>query len=153
MRHIKSKRSALLLLSLSFVVAPRCYAQGSATSKGERPVFYSAQALASDCQIYISVYFNPDGSRLRDDGQTTVTMEKLATAIRCRMYILGYLDEGLAWMDHNPPRYSPRPTALSDEKPLIDTFIKYVKDHPEQENYAASTLLAICARIVAGADK
>jgi hypothetical protein len=145
-----SRSELLLLFLLCFVLlfVPTGHAQKGALNKKERPVFWPAQALASDCQTYSRIYFHPDGSRLRDDETVSVTSNEIAIAMRCQFYILGWMDESLESLDGKPPRYAPRHMQLQDEKVLIDTFIKYVKDHPEQENYAASTILAISIRIV-----
>ena len=145
-----SRSRLLLLLFLCFVLlfVPIGHAQKGGLEKKWRPVFWPAQALASDCQTYSRISFHPDGSRLRDDETVSATPNEIAIAMRCRFYILGWMDESLESLDGVPPRYAPRHMEVPDEKVLIDTFIKYVKDHPEQENYAASTILAISGRIV-----
>ena len=146
-----SRSRLLLLLFLCFVLlfVPMGHAQKGASKEKWRPVFCPAQALASDCQTYSRISFHPDGSRLRDDETVSATPNEIAIAMRCRFYILGWMDESLESLDGEPPRYAPRHMEeVPEEKVLIDTFVKYVKDHPEQENYAASTILAISGRIV-----
>lgn len=145
-----SRSRLLLLLVLCFVLlfVAIGHAQKGTSKKRERFVFWPAQALASDCRTFSRVYFHPDGRRLRDDETVSVTPDEMAIAMRCRFYILGWMDESLESLDGVPPRYTPRQMEVPEEKVLIDTFIKYVKDHPEQENYAASTILTISGGIV-----
>jgi hypothetical protein len=144
----RSKLFLLILLCFVLLLAPAGNAQKDSSKKKWRPVFWPAQALASDCQTYSRISFHPDGSRLRDDETVSVTPDEMAIAMRCRFYIMGWMDESLESLDGEPPRYAPRHMEVPEEKVLIDTFIKYVKDHPEQEDYAASTILTIAGRIV-----
>lgn len=49
--------------------------------------------------------------------------------------------------------YNPVPSQMRDKKTLIDTFVKYVSDHPEEEDFAASTVLAKAEKIIAATHK
>jgi hypothetical protein len=80
----------------------RRHAQKGGLEKKWRPVFWPAQALASDCQTYSRILFHPDGSRLRDDETVSVTPNEIAIAMRCRFYILGWMDESLESLDGEP---------------------------------------------------
>jgi hypothetical protein len=144
-----SRSALLLLLLLSLVLLPASagHAQKGTLKKRERFVFWPAQALASDCQTFSRIYFHPDGSRLRDDETVSVTPDDMAIAVRCRFYIFGWMDEPLESLDGGSTTIYAK-THGGSRGESLNTFIKYVKDRPEQENFAASTILAISGRIV-----
>jgi hypothetical protein len=105
--------------------------------KGDRPVLLSAQTLATACEDWIAI--NPGGHRPKSDDTLNVSPEQIVQGVSCEWYILGYQDRGMeaALGSH----YHPIPSQIDDLKPLIDTFLKYVKDHPEKQDFAASTVL------------
>ena len=104
---------------------------------GDRPVFMSAELLALYCEDWNIL--NPGGEPPKDTDVLNVSPQQLARSMACQAYILGVTDgrlEGKA-----APPYHPIPSRLDYLKTLIDTFLKYVKDHPEEESLAASTVL------------
>ena len=116
--------------------------------KGDRPVFYSAGDLAEDCQAWLKVF--PGGKPLpNNDEPVAATNVEVISAIKCAAYINGALDGELepAFGSH----YHPVPTRLTDNKLLIDTMLKYLADHPEEQNFAASTILNKARKIIANA--
>ena len=136
------KRTSLLLLFLSCVFAS---AQSKpALKKGDRPVFMTAARLVFLCEDWSPVFY-PAGKPLNDSDQVKISGEQLAHALGCDSYILGVEDEGLSFMG---PNYHPVPSRLDYMKSLIDTFIKLVKDHPEKEQFAASTLLKDAEKLI-----
>jgi hypothetical protein len=106
--------------------------------KGERPVFMSAERLASMCQDWAAVRF-PNGHPLAEGDTVTVSHEQIIHAVGCEMYIQGVMDEGLETTLGS--HYHPVQSEIGGMKASIDTFLKYVKDHPEQHDFAASTIL------------
>lgn len=68
----------------------------------------------------------------------------------CDGYIDGVLDQRLEGLGSH---YNPVPSRISWRKTLIDTFIKYVTDHPEEEDFSASTVLHEAEKIMADAQK
>jgi len=116
--------------------------------KNDRPVFVSAKDLAEDCRTLLTVF--PDAKPLPDDDKPVNTsIDQIAGAVRCKFYILGVYDGGLerSFGSH----YHPVPTRLADMKPLIDTFLKYLADHPEEQDFAASTILYKASQVVTNA--
>src|SRR5579864_2855495 len=106
--------------------------------KGDRPVFMSAQRLALLCEDWGALH--PNGRRPKDDEVLKVSDQQIVRSEACDAYILGVYDaqlEGLFPSGH----YHPVGSQMDFMKLLIDTFLKYVKDHPEKQNFAASTLL------------
>jgi len=49
--------------------------------------------------------------------------------------------------------YHPVPSQIDYMKALVDTFLKYAKDHPEKQNFAASTVLGEAEEILHQAQK
>jgi len=118
--------------------------------RGVRPVFVTASRLAASCQDWAAVLY-PYGHPLRDEETVNVTQEQIAHAAGCEMYILGVADQKMepGFGSH----YRPLASKLAEIKALIDTFLKYVKDHPEQEDFAASTLLSEAEKIIVKTQK
>lgn len=118
--------------------------------KGDRPVFYSAGALAKDCRVGSTLLAN---GPLQPDNNYSLSMEQLASLGKCEGYIDGVMDARLDSYTHLWPnsRYNPIPSTLGYGPKLIDTFIKYVTDHPEEEDFAASTVLAKVEKIIGNA--
>lgn len=118
--------------------------------KGDRPVFRSAVVLADDCRKFLVIF--PEGKPLAEDRSYAVTREQMLGAASCAAYIAGAEDgelEGPRFGSH----YHPVPAQLDDLKPLIDTFLKYVTDHPEEQGFAASTVLSKAEKIIMDAQK
>jgi hypothetical protein len=134
------------VLVLLFVVQ----ANGQASAKlklGDRPVFMSSQRLALYCDDWNSL--NPGGKPPTDSDVLNVSPQQIARSMACEAYILGVMDRGLE--EKFGPRYHPAPSVLDYLKPLIDTFLKYVNDHPEEESLAASTVLLKAESLIAQA--
>jgi len=116
--------------------------------KGDRPVLMSAQRLALLCEDWGSLH--PNGRRPKDDEVIRASMKQAVRAEACDAYILGIYDAQLEGMF--PSRhYHPVASQTDFMKQLIDTFLKCVKDHPEKQDFAASTLLMEAKKIVNGA--
>ena len=79
-----------------------------------------------------------------------MSIEQLVGEARCEAYLDGVLDEEL---ENLGPQYNPVPSRVANQKTLIDVLVKYVSDHPEEGNLAASTVLAKVEKIVADAQK
>ncbi len=136
-----------ILALISFFCIP-AVAQVDRSPKRDRPVFYSAGDLAEDCQAWLKVF--PGGKPLPNNDETVAaTNEEVIRAIKCGTYIVGALDGELepAFGSH----YHPVQTQLTDNKLLIDTMLKYLADHPEEQNFAASTILNKARKIIANA--
>lgn len=138
------------VLILALLCGAPALAQKTLTDlrKNDRPVFLSAADLAEDCRTFLAVF--PDGKPLPDDKQSAVSISQITGAVRCTAYILGVQDGELerSYGTH----YHPVSTRLPPLKPLIDTFLKYLSDHPEQQGFAASTILDKAMELVANAE-
>ncbi|MGA3052710.1 MAG: hypothetical protein ABSD63_00735 [Candidatus Korobacteraceae bacterium] len=116
--------------------------------KNDRPVFLSAKDLAEDCRTFLTVL--PDGKPFpNDDKPVNVSTDQIAAAIRCKFYIQGVNDGELEHVFGS--HYHPVLAQLESMKPLIDTFLKYLADHPEEQDFAASTILNKAMHTVANA--
>ena len=110
-----------------------------AVKKIDRGVFVSAQELAASCQIMKDevgenyLFLGRQGvSRL--PGKPTTDM---AAVGRCTGYMEGVADEFREPMGSHHPFSEGR-----GELPiLIDAFLKRVAEHPEEADFAASTVL------------
>jgi len=103
----------------------------------DRPVFMSAARLELLCEDWNSL--NPGGKRPANDAVLNVSPKQIVGAEMCEAYILGVMDDRVenAFGAH----YHPVPSEIDYLKPLIDAFMKHVKDHPEEEDFAASTII------------
>lgn len=136
----------LALISLFSVPA---MAQVDRSPKRDRPVFYSAGDLAEDCQDFLKVYF-PGGKPLPDnDERAAATEGELLRSVKCFSYIYGVYDAELEQVFGS--HYRPVPTRLRDMKALIDTMVKYLADHPEEQDFAASTIIDKAKKQIANA--
>jgi len=114
----------------------------------DRFVFLSAEVLAKDCRTFLTVF--PDAKPLPpDDKPVNISIQEIAGAMRCEFYILGVMDGEL---ERRGSHYHPVP-ARFEMKQLIDTFLKYVADHPEEQDFAASTILDKAMQVIANAHK
>lgn len=116
--------------------------------KGDRPVFYSAQKLAHDCRDALSI--NHGNLDFDNNEAYSVSKEQLIGATTCAAYINGVYDESLESLGSH---YNPIPASMGFRQTLVNTFVKYVSDHPEEEDFAASTVLARVAKIIANVQK
>jgi hypothetical protein len=113
--------------------------------KGDRPVFYTAGELAKDCQTALTVN---NGEPLENDKTYSLSLEQISGVVRCQTYIDGMYDERLE--ASRGPHYHPVPANLTYRRTLVDTFIKYVADHPEEQDLAAATTLVKAEKIILG---
>jgi hypothetical protein len=110
-------------------------AQMVAVKEVDRPVFVSAQALAVSCQAMKNAVgedyvVNPSKTYKLNAGD-------VAAVGRCTGYIEGVADEfreSMGSQFHSVPGRGELPI-------LIDTFLKRVAEHPEERDFAASTVL------------
>jgi len=139
-----------ILLGLVVLLGASALAQKTSSDwkKNDRPVFLSAKDLAEDCRTFLTVL--PYGKPFpNDDKPVNVSTDQLAGAIRCKFYIQGVNDGELEHVFGS--HYHPVPARLEGMKPLIDTFLKYLADHPEEQDFAASTILDKAVQIAANA--
>ena len=117
--------------------------------KNDRPVFRSARKVADDCQEYLKLY--PDEQSLTSDGYVSTTMGQIASTASCTAYLDGAQDGGLegAFTD----KYHPVAAHIESRGTLIRTFVKYVNDHPEQQDFAASTIIRKAMHLIVDAQK
>ena len=112
---------------------------------GDRPVFYSAGELAKDCQTALTVN---NGEPLENDKTYSLSIEQVSGVVHCQSYIDGMYDERLE-AGHGQ-HYHPVPANLTYRRTLVDTFIKYVAEHPEEQDLAATTALVKAEKIIVG---
>lgn len=138
------KANALLVL---LVVVLAIQVNGQATGKlrpGDRPVFMSVQRLQLVCEDWYSMH--PGGKPPKDSDVLNVSPEEMVRSAACESYIFGVLDGDLD--EKIGPRYHPVHSELDYMKTLIDSFLKYAKEHPEEEDFAASTALNKVQRLI-----
>ena len=116
---------------------------------GDRPVFMSAQRLALLCEDWNAV--NPGGRPPKNSDTLEVSEQQIVRAFSCESYILGVNDQQAT--DAYGTHYHPLQSRLDYMKPLIDTFLKYVRDHPEEQDFAASTVLNQTVQIIVKAQR
>ncbi len=140
-----SSRSIVLVLILT------CSAIVTAQTKknGQRPVFLSGLELAPSCTLWRNIVSQKDPSNPDKLHSTNAT--EMIGAARCTGYILGWLDGELDPVFSVP--YSARASDMSEMSTFVDVFLKYEGDHPELQNYAATTLLHRAQQIIADAEK
>jgi hypothetical protein len=106
------------------------------TVKVDRRVFVSAQTLAVSCQAMKDAV--GEGFLLDPSKTYKLTTSDLTAVGRCTGYIEGVADEFRESMDS---RYHSIPAGRGELPILIDTFLKRVAEHPEERDFAASTVL------------
>lgn len=112
---------------------------------GDRPVFYTAGELARDCQTALTVN---NGEPLENDKTYSVSLEQVSAVVHCQSYVDGMYDERLEAA--HGQHYHPVPAKLTYRRTLVDAFIKYVADHPEVQDLAATTALVKAEKIILG---
>lgn len=117
--------------------------------KGDRPVFMTVERLAFYCEDWSSI--NPGGQPPKSSDVLRVSGEQIAKGTACETYIRGYYDGRIEKAFGS--RYHPVHANLDHMKALIDTFLKYSKDHPEKQDFAASTILEEIEEILRTAQK
>jgi hypothetical protein len=132
--------SLVLLFTLPFLAKSQVQLK-----KGDRPVFYTAGELAKDCQTALTVN---NGEPLENDKTYSLSLEQISGVVRCQSYIDGMYDARLEAA--HGPHYHPVPANLTYRRSLVDTFIKYVADHPEEKDLAASTALVKAEKVILG---
>jgi hypothetical protein len=113
--------------------------------KGDRPVFVSVRSLATACEDWNAI--NPDGKPPRADStaMVNVSVTQIARGFYCTAYILGYEDARLEGLGSH---YHPVAGYPDYMKTLVDSFLKYAKDNPEKQDFAASTALQQVEEII-----
>ncbi|MGH2482506.1 MAG: hypothetical protein ACRDHW_22905, partial [Ktedonobacteraceae bacterium] len=109
-------------------------------------VFYSAKEFADDCQKFLKVF--PGGKPLpNDDAKHAASVDELIGVTRCTAYIRGVHDGQLeaTFGSH----YHPVSSQIDFLGVLVTTSVKYVLDHPEEQDFAASTILGQAEKIIA----
>ncbi len=147
MKHVMLLGFAILLTSFDVTIAQTTK---PSVKEGIRPVFYPASSLAAICQDWSDVFY-AHGHALTNAETVDASTEKIMHAMNCQMYILGFQDGKMERVFGS--HYRPLSSHITEMKPLIDTFLKYVKDHPEQGDFAASTLLLESEKIVVKVEK
>lgn len=141
---MKSVKALLAVIIFFLTVCGSMNSQQEELKKGNRAVFLSAANLAEACADWNAI--NPGGHFPKEDDVLNITTTQIAHGVECEWYILGvhdgHLDAG------TPPHYHPVRIGLDYMKPMIDTFLKYVKDHPEKQDFAASTVLGEVEKIL-----
>jgi hypothetical protein len=105
--------------------------------KPDRGVFVSAQELAASCQAMKEAvgedYVLGPGAR----SSTKLTGDLVAIG-RCMGYVEGVADE---FRESIGSHYHPISAGRGELPVLIDAFLKRVAEHPEEKDFAASTVL------------
>jgi hypothetical protein len=116
-----------------------CFASLSVGVKNaDRGIFVSAQALAVSCRAMKDAVGD---DYLLDPGMTyKVSAGDMAAIGRCTGYIEGVADE-FRVRESVGSQYHPVPSGRGELPILIDTFLKRVAEHPEERDFAASTVL------------
>lgn len=114
-------------------------AQSSALKKGNRPVFITVKALAEACEDWKVI--KPNGYWPKDSEVVMVSREQIVHFAECEWYIEGVYDGRVDVETFYQTSYHPEHSYIDFLKPLVDTFLKYAKDHPEKQDFAASTAL------------
>lgn len=134
------KWAIALALSLAFasllILGSVGLAQTVTLKKVDRRVFVSAQTLAVSCQAMKDAV--GEGFLLDPSKTYKLTTGELAAVGRCTGYIEGVADEFRESMDS---QYRSVPAGRGELPILIDTFLKRVAEHPEERDFAASTVL------------
>lgn len=140
-------KAAFFILPLA-LVGGFALAQTSLKKAADRPVFRSARVLAGQCQSF-SDFESRETSRLPSDA-VQISAPDMARISGCVGYIQGYED---AMLEGLGPHYHPVPAEESDMVPFVGTFLKLVADHPEEEDFAATTVLHEAEKVMADAEK
>ncbi len=135
-------RPLILVLLFTFPFLAKSQVQ---LKKGDRPVFYTAGELARDCQTALTVN---NGEPLENDKTYSLSIEQVSGVVRCQSYIDGMYDARLEAA--HGPHYHPVPANLTYRRSLVDTFIKYVADHPAERDLAATTALVKAEKTILG---
>jgi hypothetical protein len=139
------KIPTIVLLILTAFVVPAS-AQVPPLKKGERAVFLTVARLTLYCGDWNAAH--PGGREPRADSNAMIKVseEQITNGIACDLYILGVHDGRLD--AGSPAHYHPVGVYLDYMKPMVDTFLKYSKDHPERQDFAASTVLGEVEAII-----
>jgi hypothetical protein len=131
LNHRLIAASILLFFSLTSLLAQ------TKLKKGDRPVFWPARHLAELCEDWNAL--NPGGHPPKDDDVLHIRPSQIASAFACEAYILGASDQQMESVFGK--HYHPVPTRMGELKQLVDAFLEYVQDHPEEQDFAATTIL------------
>jgi hypothetical protein len=146
------KRNSVFVLVLTlFVMLASADSAGRDAKPGERAVFLSAKELADACRDWIQTLAANglhEGEPVDDNRILVMTRKQMAGSIRCHAYIDGIYDEVFEDVSKRPGHYRPVKGAVDSEIILVETFIKYVADHPEEGDLAGATVLREASEIV-----
>jgi hypothetical protein len=125
-----------LAVALLVILGALGLSQTVEVKKVDRPVFVSAQTLAVICQATKDAV----GEDYVVDPSKTykLTAGDVAAVGRCTGYIEGVADE---FREPVGLHYQSVPAGRGELPILIDTFLKRVAEHPEERDFAASTVL------------
>lgn len=141
---MNSVQKGVLLTALVLACGMTLLCQSpSKLGPADRPVFMSAARLALLCEDWGALH--PGGQSPKATDALSVSTEEMVRSMGCEAYINGVLDQGLEKVGSH---YHPLPSTLDFMKTLIDTFLKYEKEHPEEREFAASTILARVQRTI-----
>ena len=104
----------------------------------------STNRLALLCVDWNALH--PGGLPPADSDILNVSTQEIVRSNACDAYILGFLDGGFE--DKIGARYHPIPSVFDHMKTLVDSFLKYSKEHPEEQDFAASTALNKVRRMI-----
>jgi hypothetical protein len=106
---------------------------------GKRPVLITARDLQQKCLVAQKVI-----EGFSSEETVKASPNEIITMAQCYFYVHGVLDGQFdAHSSQRRPNldYEAINLGISDEGTLVRMFIKYVNDHPEKENVAASSVL------------
>lgn len=111
-------------------------AQTVVMKKTDRQVFVSAQTLAVSCQATKDAVGR---DYMLDPGKAyKLTTSDMAAVGRCTGYIEGVADE---FRERVGSHYQSVPAGRGEMPILIEVFLKRMAEHPEEADFAASTVL------------
>jgi len=111
-----------------------------AVKKIDRGVFVSARELAATCQVMKDTVEEDYAIGPRQGGRSfarSATSDVDMAVGRCLGYVEGVADEFVEPMG----THHPFPAGRGELPILIHAFLKHVAEHPEEADFAASTVL------------
>jgi hypothetical protein len=141
--EVKMKNISVAMILTVFAI--QASAQPPSLKKEDRPVFESVAELAALCKDFDTV----DHAMKSEGANDSISIQAFAYASGCKLYILGYLDDELEHLTHVfGPHYHPVRSHIDYMNSLVATFLKYSKDHPEKQDFAATTALKEVEEII-----
>jgi len=112
---------------------------GLAKKKVDRGVFVSARELAVTCRVMLDVDETYNGGEL---FIRPATVERAHAVGRCMGYVEGVADEFREPIGtHHPYSDHPHSAGRAELPGIVQLFLKRVAEHPEEADFAASTVL------------